>query len=151
MTQTIIRFGEPADIDAISQFNIAMAMETEGKELCPSVARRGVQMLFERPQYGFYVVARTDGEPVGCLMITYEWSDWRAGVFWWIQSLYVKQTRRKEGVFRQMHRFLKAQAMERGDVCGFRLYVEKSNDIAISTYQKLGLGEVHYRVYEQLF
>lgn len=146
-----VRLAEPKDVDDISKFNISMALETEDKQLNADVVRRGVGGLFDRPEYGFYVVAQVGDTVAGSLMITYEWSDWRAGVFWWIQSVYVRSEYRQKGVFREMYGFLKEQALQQEYVCGFRLYVEKSNTIAQSTYQKLGLEEIYYRVYEQAF
>jgi len=149
--ETVIRLAGREDADIIAEFNVSMAKETEGKDLSGEVVRRGVLGLFEQGDYGFYVVAQVGDTVAGSLMITYEWSDWRAGVFWWIQSVYVRPEFRQQGVFREMYEFLREMASGREDVCGFRLYVEKSNAIAQNTYEKLGLSEVYYRVYEQTF
>lgn len=149
--EILTRLAEPQDADIIAGFNISMAAETEDKELPADVVSKGVRALFDRPDYGFYVVAQVADEIVGSLMITYEWSDWRCGVFWWIQSVYVPAPWRKKGVFRKMYEFLQSKASEQPDVCGFRLYVEKNNTIAQSTYEKIGLEEIYYRVYEQAF
>lgn len=149
--EIITRLAVPSDAEVIADFNIAMALETEDKQLPADVVRRGVQGLFDKSDYGFYVVAQVDDEIVGSLMITYEWSDWRSGVFWWIQSVYVAAPWRQKGVFRQMYEFLKDKASQQSDICGFRLYVEKSNSAAKSTYEKIGLNEIYYRVYEEAF
>ncbi|HYP52850.1 MAG TPA: GNAT family N-acetyltransferase, partial [Pyrinomonadaceae bacterium] len=123
------------------------------------------------PVYGFYVVAEhtpagaeseTDGLPnsatpgaaeiVGALMVTFEWSDWRNGLFWWIQSVYVRPDWRRRGVYRALYDFLKQLAAGpgyRGYVCGFRLYVEKRNVIAQQTYERLGMTETYYKMYEE--
>ena len=149
--ETVVRLAKRNDVDVIADFNISMAMETEDKELDRDVVRKGVRGLFDRGDYGFYVVAEIDEVVVGSLMITYEWSDWRAGLFWWIQSVYVRPEYRQKGVFREMYGFLKKTAERERGVCGFRLYVEKSNTAAQSTYERLGLGEIYYRVYEEAF
>ncbi len=146
-----VRLARRADIDTIAEFNVAMAHETENKDLPPNRVRSGVQRLFDEPKHGFYIIAESGDAVVGSLMITYEWSDWRCGVFWWIQSVYVRPEFRKRGVFSTMHEFLKAAAAQEREVCGFRLCVEKTNAIARSTYEKLGLAEVYYRVYEEEF
>ena len=149
--EIVVRLAERNDAGVIADFNISMAMETEGKELSGDVVRRGVLGLFDRPEYGSYVVAEVGGEIAGSLMITYEWSDWRAGLFWWIQSVYVRSEFRQKGVFRKMYDFLKERAMQEENICGFRLYVEKSNTTAQSTYGKIGMEEIYYRVYEEGF
>ncbi len=152
MSDTVrVRLARRVDIDAIADFNVAMARETEDKDLARDRVGDGVGRLFEEPKHGFYVVAESGDAVVGSLMITYEWSDWRCGVFWWIQSVYVRPEWRQRGVFSAMHDFLKVAASQDDDVCGFRLYVEKTNAIARSTYEKLGLAEVYYRVYEEEF
>jgi len=146
-----VKLARQTDIDTIAEFNVAMARETEDKDLLPNRVRDGVRRLFDEPKHGFYVVAESGDAVVGSLMITYEWSDWRCGVFWWIQSVYVRPEFRKRGVFSTMHEFLKTAASQDETVCGFRLYVEKTNAVARSTYEKLGLEEVYYRVYEEEF
>ena len=146
-----VRLARRGDIDSIAGFNVAMAHETEDKDLPPDRVCDGVRRLFDEPKYGFYVVAESGDAVVGCLLITYEWSDWRCGVFWWIQSVYVRSEYRKRGVFSMMHEFLKAAASQERGVCGFRLCVEKTNAVAKSTYEKLGFAEAYYRVYEEEF
>lgn len=126
-----------------------MAKETEGKDLTVSVLSAGVQWLLQNPEHGFYFVAEIGGEPAGCLMVTSEWSDWRNGLFWWIQSVYVKPQHRRKGIYRSLYKHVKQLARERGDVCGFRLYVEKENLNAQKTYQSLGMRETPYRMFEE--
>jgi len=148
-----IRVGQDKDIDidVLVKFNMALAWETEGKELSKPVVTRGVQTLMKNSQYGFYVVAETANEVVGSLMVTYEWSDWRCGLIFWIQSVYVKPKFRQQGVFRRLYEFLKEKASNEADTCGFRLYVEKSNLNAQNTYGKVGMKETSYKVFEELF
>src|SRR5213078_5115093 len=107
--------------------NRAMALETERKSLWPHVIGAGVRNLLRRPDSGFYSVAETGGRVIGALMVTKEWSDWRNGDFWWIQSVYVKPEHRRRGVYRRLYRFLQALAAKQRAVCGFRLYVERTN------------------------
>jgi GNAT superfamily N-acetyltransferase len=115
------------------------------------VVTEGVRRLLGNPQYGFYVVAETGGEIIGCLMVTYEWSDWRCGVVWWIQSLYVKTDFRRQGVFRKLYEFTVEKASRDSNVCGLRVYVVKSNQAAQCAYAKIGMEETYYKVYEAVF
>ena len=146
-----IRGGTETDIEVLAEFNMAMALETEQKVLDPQVIRSGVAALFEDPQLGFYTLVVVDDEVAGALMITTEWSDWRNGLFWWIQSVYVKPEFRRAGVFSRLYEHIRAQAANRPDVCGLRLYVEKENRRAQQTYLKMGMVETVYRLYEEEF
>jgi ribosomal protein S18 acetylase RimI-like enzyme len=144
------RRGAERDADTIASFNAAMALETEGKELIPEVIGAGVRRLIGMPSLGFYIVAEHAGEVIGCLMVTNEWSDWRNGLFWWIQSVYVKQAHRRRGVYRRMYEHVRSLAQSDSSVCGFRLYVEKENETAHATYSSLGMKETDYLIYEEL-
>ena len=144
-----IRAAASADTETIASFNEAMATETEGKTLDPATIRAGVRGLFARPDLGFYVVAEDGGRIVGQLMITYEWSDWRNGVFWWIQSVYVRPEFRGKGIYRALHAHVRTMAKAAGVVCGFRLYVEKENAAAQETYRRLGMHETPYVLFEE--
>ena len=144
-----IRRATPADAEGIAVFNEAMARETEGKTLDPATIRSGVRELLARPDLGFYLVAEEGGAFVGQLMITFEWSDWRSGLFWWIQSVYVPPEHRGRGVYRALHARVREMAREAGGVCGLRLYVEKENASAMETYRRLGMHETYYRLFEE--
>lgn len=145
-----IRIAKAADADSLIEFNQAMALETEGKRLDSKFLRAGVEAVFTDERKGFYVVAETNGEIVGGLMITYEWSDWRNGWFWWIQSVYILPNSRARGVYRKLYEFVKTEAVRRKDVCGFRLYVERENVSAQKVYEKLAMGESHYLMFEEM-
>lgn len=127
-----------------------MAWETEHKELPEATILRGVQRLIEKPEYGFYLLAEIEGNIAGTLMVTTEWSDWRDGLFWWIQSVYVAPEFRRKGVYKALYYEVKQLASRLPDVCGYRLYVEKDNKIAQSTYEKLGMSQTDYLLYEQM-
>ncbi|MDF2177162.1 GNAT family N-acetyltransferase [Aliiglaciecola sp. CAU 1673] len=148
MTTYSIRAAVPSDQQALTQFNQAMALETEGKRLDENVLGNGVAGLLNQPQYGFYLVAEREGQLVGSLMVTYEWSDWRNSLFWWIQSVYVRPDCRRQGIYSALYEKVKEMATEQGNVCGFRLYVEKENLPAQATYQKLGMEECQYYMYQ---
>jgi len=150
-TDIQIRLADGGDAETIAGFNVAMARETEGKELSAEVAGRGVRVLLENPRHGFYVVAEAAGEVVGSLMVTYEWSDWRCGVFWWIQSVYIRGDFRRQGVFSRLYGFLKEAAGREGDVCGLRLYVERSNAGAEAAYRTAGMTRTNYGIFEEEF
>jgi ribosomal protein S18 acetylase RimI-like enzyme len=133
----------------IARFNIAMAKETEDKVLEKERIEPGVKALFSRPELGFYLVAEAEGNVIGSLMITKEWSDWRNGLFWWIQSVYIVPDFRRRGVYRAMYNKVKELAREEGNVCGFRLYVERENETAQKTYASLGMRETSYKLFEE--
>ena len=145
-----IRRATRRDAPALIAFNSAMALETERKVLMPQVIGAGVRGLLRRPDSGFYTVAEAGGEVVAALMITKEWSDWRNGDFWWIQSVYVRPEYRRSGIYKRLYRYLRALAASRRAVRGFRLYVEKENRRAQATYRASGMERTHYLVYEQL-
>ncbi len=146
----LIRLAHWEDASWITQFNQAMAQETEEKQLDPTILRRGVEALLSDPTLGFYLIAEQHEAVAGCLMITKEWSDWRNGLFWWIQSVYVRPEFRRQGLYRSLYRFVQQLAQEQGNVCGFRLYVERNNQIAQETYRQLGMEETLYKMFEQL-
>ena len=143
-----VRRASQLNIDNISDFNIAMALETEGKQLDPETVREGVQAVFSRNDLGFYVIAEQNARPVGQLLITYEWSDWRNAFFWWIQSVYVSPEYRRHGVYRALHYYATEGARREGDVCGLRLYVDKGNSIAQGVYSGLNMHPTNYDMYE---
>jgi ribosomal protein S18 acetylase RimI-like enzyme len=145
-----IRRATVRDAGTLIAFNRAMALETERKDLWPRVIGAGVRALLRRPDSGFYSVAEMDGCVIGALMVTKEWSDWRNGDFWWIQSVYVEPEHRRRGVYRRMYGYLKELAARSRAVVGFRLYVEQHNRRAQSTYRALGMERTHYLVFEQL-
>jgi ribosomal protein S18 acetylase RimI-like enzyme len=145
-----IRRATRRDAAALIAFNSAMALETERKVLLPAVIGAGVRGLLRRPDSGFYTVAEIGGEVIAALMVTKEWSDWRNGDFWWIQSVYVRPEHRRRGVYKRLYRHLQALAAKQRAVCGFRLYVEGNNRRAQATYRALGMARTHYLVYEQL-
>jgi GNAT superfamily N-acetyltransferase len=132
-----------------------MALETEGRRLDEARLRQGTQAVLDSPARGFYTVAElVDRSPrlvVGQLLVTFEWSDWRNATFWWIQSVYVDAAWRRQEVYRTMHETILAQARRQGDVCGIRLYVEKANAVAKAVYEKVGLGNSSYHVFENDF
>ncbi len=145
----LLRKAELRDASAIAAFNSSMALETEGKVLIPEVVSAGVRRLLQDAPLGFYVVAEHQSQIVGCLMVTNEWSDWRNGLFWWVQSVYVQVGWRRKGVYRRLYDFIRALAQADPGVCGFRLYVEKENTVAQATYDSLGMSRTDYLIYEE--
>ncbi|KRA33808.1 GCN5 family acetyltransferase [Rhodanobacter sp. Root627] len=145
-----IRLATVADIPDLLAWNSAMAWETEHKRLDPAVLERGIAGVLEQPRRGFYLIAERDGVAVGGLLLTYEWSDWRNGDFWWIQSVYVIPAARRSGVFRALHADVAQRARAAGAV-GLRLYVETGNERAQATYAQLGMRRCPYWMYETDF
>jgi ribosomal protein S18 acetylase RimI-like enzyme len=139
-----IRRATPVDAELIARYNAALARESEGKTLDDAILLRGVRAVLADPAKGFYTLAERGGEPVGQTMVTFEWSDWRDGWYWWIQSVYVRADARRGGVFRALFDHLRAQAMADPAVIGLRLYVERDNQRAQQTYASLGLSEEPY-------
>ena len=143
-----VRRAGAGDVEVLIRFNRAMAEETEQRTLSEATVTAGVRAVLSDPAAGFYLLALDDNEPVASLMITTEWSDWRNGTFWWIQSVYVAPTYRRRGAYRALYDHVRRLAGEAGDVCGFRLYVERENTGARRVYETLGMIETPYRLYE---
>ena len=149
MTTIQVRAARASDIDTLVEFNAAMALETEAKTLDPAVLRAGVAAVLAEPRRGFYLVAESAVAVAGCLMITFEWSDWRNGDWWWLQSVYIAPAFRRSGVFRALYAEVERRAGAAADVIGVRLYVERENTRAQHTYAALGMQEAHYRMYQK--
>ncbi|HET7435582.1 MAG TPA: GNAT family N-acetyltransferase [Thermoanaerobaculia bacterium] len=145
-----IRYREARQDDArsIIAFQLAMARETEDLELDEDVLTRGVHALFNDPGLGRYFVAEEEGRVVASLMITYEWSDWRNGLVWWIQSVYVIPELRRRRVYGGLYEHVKAFVEGDANVRGIRLYVDKRNTTAQEVYARLGMNGEHYQVFE---
>ena len=143
-----IRDATAADRETVAAHNSALARETEGRALDPDLVNRGVAALLEDPAKGRYWVAEAAGRVVGQIMITREWSDWRNGTMWWIQSVYVHPDFRRRGVFEALYRYVESRARADEEVCGLRLYVEKGNQRALDTYLALGMVDPGYQVME---
>lgn len=146
----LIRKGTQQDLADIVAFNQAMALETEGLELDAETLTQGVQTLLAQPSRGFYLVVEQDGEIAASLMVTFEWSDWRAKDYYWIQSVYVKPAFRRQGLYRALYQKVKALAAADNSAASFRLYVEHDNHAAQHTYKALGMEQSHYLMFEEL-
>lgn len=144
-----VRPANRADLEALVTFNAAMAEETEGKRLDLEVLRHGVARVFSDPACGFYRVAEFDGDIVGGLLVTFEWSDWRCGWWWWMQSVYVRPGYRGHGVFSALLGAVAAEAAATKDVLGLRLYVERGNRRAQAVYAARGFEDARYGVLER--
>jgi len=149
--QLTIRTARVEDAALIAEYNAALARETENLELEPSRLLAGVRSVLEDRSKGFYLVAEVDGRSAGQLMLTFEWSDWRNGMFWWIQSVFVEPELRKKGVFRALYREAMERARKDPSVCGLRLYVVAENRRALSAYESMGMQRTPYQVCETDF
>lgn len=145
---TIYRQARLADISDIVQFQINMARETEDLTLDPEVVMRGVRAVFENPSRGQYYVAERQGRVIASTLITYEWSDWRNGIVWWIQSVYVVPEARRQRVYAGLYAYIKGLAETDEHVQGIRLYVDRGNARAQLVYGRLGMNGEHYQVFE---
>lgn len=137
-----------ADAADILEFQIAMARETEDVELDSAVTSRGVKAVFDDPSHGRYFVAESEGRIVASLLITYEWSDWRDGNVWWIQSVYVRPEARGQRVYAGMYEHVQRIASADSSVKGIRLYVDRRNARAQEVYRRCGMNGEHYLVFE---
>jgi len=144
-----IRRGVSADAAVIVEFNRLLALESEGKTLDPAKLSLGVAAGLADPRKSVYFVAEEDGAPIGQIMFTTEWSDWRNGWFWWVQSVYVRPEARRQGVFRALFEHVVQAARADGEVIGLRLYVEEDNYAARETYRRLGMESTTYGVFER--
>jgi GNAT superfamily N-acetyltransferase len=144
-----IRRATPADVAVVVEFNRRLAEETEGKTLDPAVLAAGVAAGLADPARAWYFLAEEEGALLGQLMITFEWSDWRNGWFWWIQSVYVRAAARRRGVFRHLYQHVAKLARQNPGVIGLRLYVERHNEAAQQTYAQLGMEPAGYLVFEK--
>lgn len=149
--QISVRPAVAGDAEFLVRGNARMALETEGLSLDLERLREGVHAVFGNPARGRYFIAETGGRRAGQLMITYEWSDWRNGTFWWIQSVWVEAEFRGRGVFRALFRHIERLARETAGVCGLRLYVERGNTRAQLTYLHCGMQRTHYEIFETDF
>lgn len=149
--KTTIRQATLSDVPFIVSGNLRLALETERRQLDPATVAAGVNALLADAAKGIYFLAEADGQPVGQLLITREWSDWRNGNFWWIQSVYVLEPFRGRGIFRALFEHVHALAQARHDVCGLRLYVEANNSRAQEAYRRLGLAKTDYELFETDF
>lgn len=146
-----LRQGVERDARRLAEFNCALARETEALELDPEVVISGVHGMLQHPERGFYVVAEAgDAGVIGSLMITSEWSDWRDGHIWWVQSVYVTPPWRRRGVYRRLYDNVRERARALGTVRGMRLYVEGGNVNAQRTYRAMGMTPTSYLVFEEM-
>jgi GNAT superfamily N-acetyltransferase len=148
MTNVCIRLANPGDLDPIVRFNCALAAETEHRDLDRTTVERGVAAVLGDAALGRYYLAESGGGIVGQIMVTFEWSDWRNGTFWWIQSVYVTESWRARGVFRKLFEHVEAGSRDDPAVCGLRLYVDRDNRRAQAVYRRCGLEPTEYLLME---
>lgn len=146
--EPLFREARRDDAPMIVQFQLAMARETEELELDPVILGKGVQALFDDRSLGRYYLAEVAGAVVGSLMITYEWSDWRNGMVWWIQSVYVVPDFRRRGIYAGLYEHVKKLVESESAIRGIRLYVDRRNTVAQEVYTRLGMNGEHYQVFE---
>ena len=150
MSEIKVRLATAAEAGRLTDYNRALALETEGLDLKEITVAAGVLGVLGHPERGFYLVAEVDGAMAGCLLVTREWSDWRNKMFWWIQSHYVKPEMRGRGVYAAMDAKLQELAAREGNVCGFRAYVHRDNRQTQDVYRGLGMVEKEYVVFEDM-
>lgn len=132
----------------LADFQLRLADETENVQLKKDIVSAGMKALFDDASRGTYYVALADGKIIGCFLITYEWSDWRNGMVWWLQSVYVSKSYRQQGVFKDMYHHIRQTILNDPGIIGLRLYVDKSNTRAQKVYESMGMNGDHYMVFE---
>lgn len=148
MSEILYRNANSSEADIIVGFQLAMALETEDLILDKEICTRGVAAVFANPALGQYFVAERAGKIIASLMITYEWSDWRNGMVWWIQSVYVAPEARQQGIYAGLYEHVKTIVKADQNLRGIRLYVDERNKRAQEVYSRLGMNGEHYRVFE---
>lgn len=143
-----VRDAHAGDAPRIAEYNRLLALESEDKVLDMATLAAGVRRGLSSPALCRYFIATADGEPVGTTMVTYELTDWRDGVLWWLQSVYVEPAFRRHGVFRAIYRYIESAARRSGDARGLRLYVHRANQRAMQTYESVGMTKADYEFYE---
>ncbi len=143
-----IRKANRGDSNHIMDFQKLMAWETEKVKLVDVILNKGVEAVFEDPSKGTYYVAESDGAVIGSFLITPEWSDWRNGEILWFQSVYVKPEHRRKNAFRAMYEHISALVQSSDKYSGIRLYVDRTNHTAQKVYQKMGMINHHYEMFE---
>jgi GNAT superfamily N-acetyltransferase len=147
---TNIRPARPEDAAILVDFQVLMARETEELELDRSTVERGVAAVFADPGKGEYWLSEEEGRVLACLLVTFEWSDWRNGTVLWVQSVYVVPEARGRGIYRRLYEHLKARVESAPDLRGIRLYVDKRNAAARRVYERSGMTREHYELFEWL-
>lgn len=145
-----IRQAIPSDVITIVDFQQRMAMETENLSLNKDVLEKGVMHFFNFPGQGFYLIAELEGEALGCMLVQYEWSDWRNGKVLWLHSVYVKPEFRKKGAFALLYEHVSQMVSNNPELKGIRLYVDKTNMGAAKVYERMGMSNAHYELFEWL-
>jgi GNAT superfamily N-acetyltransferase len=145
-----VRSATPGDLLFIVAANRELAAESEGVRLDNDTLSAGVQAVLDGRAPGRYWIAESDGRAVGQLLITYEWSDWRNRMIWWIQSVYVVPSARQHGVFRLLYGYARQEALAAG-AAGLRLYVDVTNTVGQAVYKGAGMKGGHYQVFEDMF
>lgn len=145
---TKIRTATSEDKNTLASFQLLMARETEDLNLEREVLLKGIQALLDDPSKGRYFVAEEHDEILGCLMVTPEWSDWRNGTVWWIQSVFIMEEHRNKGIYKKLYNFIQEEVKKDDSLKGIRLYVDKTNLPAQAVYEALGMDGSHYQLYE---
>lgn len=146
--KVIVRDGTVDDLEFIVECNCRLGLETEDKTLDRGVLTDGVRRGMSSPQMCRYFIAEADGKPVGMTMVTFELTDWRDGVIWWLQSVYVMPDFRNFGIFRRVYYHIAELAKNSDDVRALRLYVLTDNHRAVKTYEAMGMSHAGYEVLE---
>ncbi len=143
---------EATELDILELVDLQqkMALETENITLNEDVLEQGITALIQDSHKGKYYKIVQKGKIIGCVLNTYEWSDWRNGNIVWIQSLYILPAHRRQGIFTEVYQYLREQVQKNPTQKGIRLYVDKRNETAIKAYKAIDMDNNHYEMFEWL-
>ena len=134
------------DLEMLVSFAICEAREVEKTARAPQRIREGVRAGLEDDSIAMYwVLEKEDSGIIGNVSIVKEWSNWNAGYYWWIQSMFLLPDYRGKGL---MNRLIEAvrEAAKQEEAVDLRLYVHNQNERAIKAYRKSGFSDSEYRI-----
>ncbi|MEH6591413.1 MAG: GNAT family N-acetyltransferase [Halioglobus sp.] len=134
------------DLPKLVDFISEEAREAEGSVIASGNLERGIQKGLEDDSIAMYwVLTDTSGEVVGSISALKEWSDWNAGFYWWIQSMYLVPDQRGKGYMALLLDAVEREMKSQNGI-ELRLYVHQDNKGAIKAYEKSSFEKLPYEI-----
>ena len=144
-----VRRAELKDLEYLVEFTSEEAREAEGSVKIPETLEKGIRAALEDSTIAIYWVLVDEKEaPVGSVSALREWSDWNAGYYWWIQSMYISPAYRGKGCMTPLLDAVKSEVKKQQGL-ELRLYVHEENKVAIRAYEKARFTHSSYRIMAQ--
>lgn len=141
-----VRTASISDLDVIVEFIAEEAREAEGRSLCRKTLESGIDAaLKDESIANYWLLIDRYETAIGCTSVIKEWSDWNAGYYWWIQSIYIAPNHRGKGYLNALIDSV-ARAAREQNCLELRLYVHKGNRAAVRAYEKAGFGNSQYKI-----